>query len=130
MKKEYTSFEYRARYTEKEAREELANRGGAIYHLLYNDDGTFSIMFHIVCEHCDYCEEQGPVFDNAHTVMPVKAKPDPYINGKVYSAFRDLYKAVLSDDKYEIESAMSFSKSVMETLESIKEYYSSKKEEK
>jgi hypothetical protein len=30
-----------------------------ISHLLINDDATYSVVYHIVCEHCDYCDSRG-----------------------------------------------------------------------
>ena len=59
----------------------------AICHLLRNDDDTYSIMYHIVCEHCDYCGqmsfvyESGLYFDELHPLIH-KYKDDPYENQK------------------------------------------------
>jgi len=44
---------------------------------LDNGDGTYSIMYHIVCEFCDYCEEQGDCRGRGDFVTPL-AKEDPY----------------------------------------------------
>ena len=32
-------------------------KGNMIEHIVKNDDDTFSIVAHIVCEYCDFCEE-------------------------------------------------------------------------
>lgn len=29
----------------------------SIHHVIDNGDGTFSLMSHINCEHCDFCQE-------------------------------------------------------------------------
>jgi lipoate synthase len=73
-----SNYEDRPRYTEEEARRILAEGAcAAIMHLLLNDDGTFSIMYHIVCEHCDYCDSQGDA-RRKKDIEAVPAKPDPY----------------------------------------------------
>jgi hypothetical protein len=73
-----SNYEDRFRYTEEEARRILVDEAdAAIMHLLLNDDGTFSIMSHIVCEHCDYCDSQGDA-RLQHDIEAVAAKPDPY----------------------------------------------------
>ena len=51
-----TKFEERPRFTLAEAIE-ICKRGGFIRHILNNGDGTYSVMGHINCEHCDYCDE-------------------------------------------------------------------------
>jgi len=71
------SFETRSRYTEEEARSILAKPASVIQHLLKNIDGTFSVMSHIVCEWCDYCDEQGDCRGNMDA-EPVNAKCNPY----------------------------------------------------
>lgn len=55
-----SSYAKRDRLTEADARQKLANtESNMVQHLCLNeDDGSFSIMAHIVCEHCDYCDEQ------------------------------------------------------------------------
>ena len=74
------NFENRPRYAEKEARMALEHRAGSmVMHLLDNQDGTFSIMEHIVCEHCDYCTEQGDA-RLQRDIKAVVAKADPYEN--------------------------------------------------
>lgn len=75
------SFENRLRMTEKEARNALVeNIGPMIMHLLKNiDDDSFSIMSHINCEWCDFCDEQGDCRFKSDAV-PCIAKPNPYEN--------------------------------------------------
>lgn len=63
--------------TREQAIEVLDRDSNAINHLISNDDGTYSIMFHIVCEHCDYCDSQGDCRGMTDPVA-VPAKPDPY----------------------------------------------------
>lgn len=73
-----SAYEDRFRYTEEEARRILVEGADAfIMHLLINDDDTFSIMQHIVCEWCDYCDSQGDARLKPD-IKAVTAKPDPY----------------------------------------------------
>jgi len=61
---------------------------GWIPHMLLNDDGTYSIMLHINCEWCDYCEAEdaasrvgirnGWSLDRPPLIH--QAKEDPYEN--------------------------------------------------
>ena len=75
-----SGFKNRDRYTETEARDILENTtSNVIMHLLDNEDGTFSIMGHIVCEHCDYCCSQGDARWE-RDIVAVPAKRDPYEN--------------------------------------------------
>jgi hypothetical protein len=88
-------FNERARYTRDQIREimERANTEGkhisgssvlSISHLLANADGTFSIMSHINCEHCDYCAEGKPEVEIDGVSYPGffsgphDAREDPY----------------------------------------------------
>jgi len=73
-------FDNRPRFTEEEARRDLVDYPSAkITHLISNDDGTFSLLGHIVCEYCDYCEEQGDCRGN-YNAIAFPAKEDPYEN--------------------------------------------------
>ena len=73
-----TGFSERDRYTEAEARRLLVDTASSVVmHLLDNGDGTFSIMSHIVCEYCNYCESQGDARAKAD-ITAVAAKADPY----------------------------------------------------
>ena len=84
------SFATRPRFSLVEARASLAKPSNAICHLLDNQDGTFSIMSHINCEHCDYCDEYNNWWElkktNGLTFAeickledpPFVAKEDPY----------------------------------------------------
>lgn len=74
-----TNFENRLRFTESQAREALMEPTNMISHLLDNGDGTFSIMYHIVCAWCDYCEDQGDCRMRPDAPA-VPAKEDPYEN--------------------------------------------------
>lgn len=57
---EIDSFESRLRMTREQATKLLVNsNSNMIAHLLDNQDGTYSLVYHIVCEYCDYCESQG-----------------------------------------------------------------------
>lgn len=73
------NFDERDRYTEAEARQYLTDWAGsnATLHLLKNDDGTFSIMSHINCEWCDYCDERGDARGEPN-IEPCVAKPNAY----------------------------------------------------
>lgn len=50
----------------------------AICHILSNDDCSYSLMYHIVCEYCDYCDSQGDCRDIFSIERIVPAKEDPY----------------------------------------------------
>jgi hypothetical protein len=65
-------YDGRWRGTLDQARSIVDSPSNMISHILANDDGTFSVMSHIVCEFCDYCEAGG--------VVPFPAKADPYEN--------------------------------------------------
>lgn len=89
------SFENRERFSLETARE-VYKLSGSIRHILDNQDGTYSVMSHIVCEHCDYCDEynqwwadktsQGLTYEQITKLdeniihLP---KPDPYEQQKV-----------------------------------------------
>jgi hypothetical protein len=64
-------FYDRERITLAEAKALMAVPSNTIDHLLANDDGTYSVMSHIVCEFCDYCQA-------GKAAEPHSAKPDPY----------------------------------------------------
>jgi len=75
---EREEFENRPRYSEQEVRDWLTDVDSPmIWHLLKNEDGTYSVMGHIVCEHCDYCESQGDCRRRPE-VEAVPAKIRPY----------------------------------------------------
>jgi len=64
--------------------EEMAGTPMSIHHIIDNDDGTFSLMSHINCEYCDYCEEHSEknlIVDIGQRSMvsgPHKFKEDSY----------------------------------------------------
>lgn len=73
-------FYERDRYTLEQARESfLQYKGPCIMHPIYNeDDNTYSLMSHIVCEHCDYCDDQNKYeLGDFPSIIPL-AKQDPY----------------------------------------------------
>ncbi len=74
-----SSFADRSRVTLEEAKALVVDHDHpsilGIRHILDNGDGTFSVMCHISCEWCDYCEEARGVADPC---MVHKAKEDPY----------------------------------------------------
>lgn len=73
----------RWRGTEQEARSIIARGGPKVAHLLNNQDGTYSVMSHIVCDWCDYCDTQGdcrPMGNRPVEYEAVPYKPDPYAN--------------------------------------------------
>lgn len=65
------THEDRPRFTLDEALKELQLETFWIRHLLDNGDGTYSIMSHIPCDWCDYCETQG----NAVGKVDIQAVP-------------------------------------------------------
>jgi len=77
-----SSFKERERMSYQDAIKTLRKYSNMIAHLLLNDDGTFSIMYHIVCEWCDYCQLQGDCRllenDDGSDITPLLAKSNPY----------------------------------------------------
>ena len=71
------NFDARPRFSEEEARQALLQDSPKVEHLVSNDDGTFSILCHIVCEWCDYCEAQGDCRGN-YDAIALPAKLNPY----------------------------------------------------
>lgn len=78
------NFENRDRYKNyAEALEVYKKNIGWIVHLLLNDEGDFSIMGHINCEWCNYCEQQniaykaGLRYSDDYPLVH-KAKENPY----------------------------------------------------
>lgn len=75
------SFENRKRMSFNEAVEAFEKPTNTISHLTYNDDGTFSIVDHINCEYCRFCEaENFPENASADTFTVHRARPDIYDN--------------------------------------------------
>jgi hypothetical protein len=79
------TFEERQRMTHGEAMSLLVRPSNAIEHLMDNGDGSYSIVFHIVCEHCDYCDAESEAWG--------KGEHDPEA-GKwmVHAAKEDIYE--------------------------------------
>lgn len=73
-----SGFQGRTRMSYADAVVLVEKPGNTIRHLLDNEDGTYSVMSHIVCEFCDYCAESRGLL----TVH--KAKADPYHNDDPY----------------------------------------------
>jgi hypothetical protein len=65
-----SDFANRMRMTLEQAQRVIDAPSNRIRHILKNDDDTYSIMGHIVCEFCDYCDEGG--------IGPFTAKENPY----------------------------------------------------
>lgn len=75
------SFETRTRMSLTDAIEQIGKPTNTISHLTYNDDGTFSIVDHIVCEYCRFCEaENFPENAPPDTFTIHRARPDIYDN--------------------------------------------------
>lgn len=76
------SHEDRPRYSLEECRQACVEGSNAIMHVLDNGDETYSIMQHIVCEWCDYCDTQGDCRSGGGPAdfEPVPFKEDPYEN--------------------------------------------------
>lgn len=69
------NFDDRERMTLDDAKFVAERPTNVITHLLSNDDGTFSVMSHIVCEHCDYCDSQGDCGSGGKEPVPAKSNP-------------------------------------------------------
>lgn len=67
------------------------NPSNAICHILSNDDGTYSMMYHIVCEHCDHCDSQGDCRDIFQITKIDKVKENPYEEIDKYHAELESY---------------------------------------
>lgn len=57
-----SEFKDRPRFTLEEA-QKIVGQGNWIAHIMNNQDGTYSVMGHIVCEHCDYCDLENEWWD-------------------------------------------------------------------
>lgn len=75
-----SGFNERLRLTKAEAYSLEKYQTPMIAHLLTNEDETYSIMYHINCEWCDYCEQQGDARGMLHgeVIVPMPAKENPY----------------------------------------------------
>lgn len=81
-------FKDRDRYgTYEEALEAYKKGTGWILHILVNEERDFSIMGHLVCEWCDYCDQRNLAFkaglrySNDYPLVHM-AKEDPYEDNK------------------------------------------------
>lgn len=84
-----SDFEDRDCMTEEEARTFIRDtESPMILHLLKNEDGSYSVMGHVVCEYCDYCVAQGDC-RGKYDAKPQVAKEDPYTNQRVEKSFLD-----------------------------------------
>lgn len=77
------TFEDRPRYTYEEMIKEMQKPEAWVKHALLNDDGTYSVMRHINCEWCDYCDAANAAYDSG--LRSTEARPfihmvkeDPY----------------------------------------------------
>lgn len=88
-----SEFQDRERMSLEDAKK-ACKLGGYIKHILDNQDGTYSLMGHINCEHCDYCDEsnewwesqknQGLNYEEICKLNPIHLpKEDPYERQKV-----------------------------------------------
>ena len=89
------NFKNRGRYSLEKVKE-LCETGNTINHIIDNEDGTYSVMCHINCEHCDYCDLSNEWWDNKKSEglsydeicklekPTFKAQEDPYKFQKVY----------------------------------------------
>lgn len=75
-----SGFNDRERLSEEDAKSLILNsQSNMILHLVKNEDDSFSIVGHIVCEFCDYCETQGDCRGRAD-ITPELAKENIYEN--------------------------------------------------
>lgn len=72
------SYHDRERFSLADAR--LIDKGlvGRISHILDNKDGTYSVIGHSVCEHCDYCDESNKMVGVPDSERIHTARPNPY----------------------------------------------------
>jgi len=70
------NFIERERFNLETATEVYKRPSNTLRHLLDNGDGTYSVMGHIVCEWCDYCEVER---NNKEGVVTIhSAQENPY----------------------------------------------------
>jgi hypothetical protein len=59
VERNHYTFENRPRGTLEQVQSYIeASVGGAVPHIVDNQDGTYSVVSHINCEYCDYCLEE------------------------------------------------------------------------
>lgn len=63
----------------------------SIRHLLYNDDGTFSVMRHINCEWCDYCMFSEREYERLITLGKTPEQASESVRRTAWSAQEDPY---------------------------------------
>ncbi len=83
------SVETRPRFDLETALKVVKHSEGWVPHLLDNEDGTYSVMSHITCEQCDYCDDyfeadpDGTKYDLYEgNIMIHRVKADPYSHEK------------------------------------------------
>ena len=107
-------FENRDRFHSIEEAKAVKSRlYGAIHHILVNDDRTYSVMRHSVCEHCDYCSETN-VGIQVH-----KAKPDAYEFQKI--TVPENYGLTTSQEIDDLEAAFNAVLFQMEGLSNVEQ---------
>jgi hypothetical protein len=81
------SFQDRTKFQKfSEALAVMKKCTGWINHIILNEDKSFSIMSHINCEWCDYCDQRNAAYDNgirySDDDYPLvhEAKQDPHEN--------------------------------------------------
>lgn len=110
-----TSYEERPRFSLQELLDEF-QPGSMISHFTLNDDNTYSVVSHIVCEYCDYCggsDEVGGLEidwperlqDFKGLLGPFYSKPDIYERDKIACEAYDLAQK-LKDENPELLFAL------------------------
>ena len=56
----------------------ICDKGNMIDHVVDNGDSTFSVVSHIVCEYCDFCQASYNKHDPAAHLGPFAFKEDIY----------------------------------------------------
>lgn len=119
-------FKNRERITLEEAQRAMG-LGGYIRHILDNRDGTYSLMGHINCEFCDYCQlnnewygerkSEGLTYKEIEKLpYPIfPAKEDPYEEQKLYNPANygpcEIRYMKLVESQEEFESLYPYKKS-------------------
>jgi hypothetical protein len=79
------SFESRTRMSLDDAKKVIKKITNRIPHVIDNQDGTYSVMSHINCETCDYCDARNQGYKNG--------KRDEELDFMIHIAQEDPYRA-------------------------------------
>lgn len=85
-----SNFKTRERFSLETVRD-ISKRGNSISHVIDNQDGTYSVMSHINCEHCDYCDQSNDWWNKQKT-LGLKYEEISKLDVPIFIAQEDPYK--------------------------------------